>query len=233
MEYPVLHVTKRVTSGKEVANKIRMKGLIPGVCYGNGVKDLWIIVDPKELKKAVQGPKGYNTIMRLEIKDEQGNLLDTKLGMLQDYQYHPVTRKLLHVDFYIIDLEKEIKVKVPFVLTGRAKGVQMGGTLIQIFRELPIRCKPELIPDKIEYDITELGLGQVLKVFDLKLPEGIKVLLDREQTIASIVAPEVEEEVKEGAVEEAKGKEPSKTKEAKEEQVSSPKGKGEETSSTS
>ena len=192
MELAILKAKKRAKTGKGVARKLRNAGLIPAVCYRDGQPSVPLSVSPKDLRKIVKGPKGVNTVFTLQIEDENGNS-EEKQVMLHDYQYHPVTRRLLHADFYIIELDQEVEVKVPLVLVGRAEGVKMGGTLIQVFRELPVKCKPLLIPTKIEYDITPLGVGAALKVKDLKLPEGVKVTYEPEQTIVHITMPEKSE----------------------------------------
>jgi large subunit ribosomal protein L25 len=115
-----------------------------------------------------------------------------------DYQYHPVSRQLLHADFKQVALDQPVDTRVPLELTGRPTGVTLGGTLKQVFRELPIRCLPTQIPVKLLLDVTNLGLEQSSAVKDLQLPAGVKVLLPDAQTIAGVYTlkkqPDAEEE---------------------------------------
>jgi large subunit ribosomal protein L25 len=117
-------------------------------------------------------------------------------AIVADYSYHPLTRELLHVDFLHIDLDSPVDVDVPLVTSGKPAGVVEGGTLRQIFRKLPIRCLPALIPLHLEYDVTAMAINDVAKVGDLKLPEGIQVRLPVEQTViavdAAVAEPEAE-----------------------------------------
>jgi len=93
----------------------------------------------------------------------------------------------LHADFLQIDLKDPVQVEVPFELTGRSRGVVMGGTLRQVFRQLTVRCLPEHIPVKITHDITELDVEQHVHVEDLKLPEGVAIELAPKRTVAGSI----------------------------------------------
>src|SRR5690606_21037008 len=110
-----------------------------------------ISVSPKDLEDILLSDRGRNTVIELDVDGQ-----DKLTVLLNQYQYHPVSRRLLHADFYQIDLKDQVRVEVPFELVGRSKGVVMGGTLRQVFRLLPVRCLPERIPVKITHDVTEL-----------------------------------------------------------------------------
>jgi large subunit ribosomal protein L25 len=145
-----------------------------------------------------------NTVVQLTV--------DGKIKMstlVVDYQIHPVTRAFLHADFKKIDLDKPVDVLIKLELIGRAAGVTLGGELHQVYRKLPIRCRPGQIPVKIEHDVTSLGLDQVAQVKDLQLPEGVEVLLPADRTVAGIQTnkrgkEEEEEKKAEGGKEEPK-----------------------------
>src|SRR6185436_16925101 len=113
---------------------------------------------------------------------------------LRDYQYHPVSRQLLHADFVQIHLDQPVDVEVPLELTGKPAGVVKGGVLRQVFRKLPIRSLPGNIPVKIVHDVTALDLDGHVAPKDLALPEGVSVRLPAEQTVAAIVHEIVREE---------------------------------------
>ena len=146
--------------------------------------------------------------------DVDGSTKSTVL--LTDFQYHPVTRELLHADFRQIHMDRTVQVEVPFVLTGRSRGVVAGGILRQVFRKLPISCLPAQIPARIEYDVSELDVDQHVSVGALTLPEGLSVSLPESQTVAAVasvteaVSPEEEEKAAEeaAAAEAAAGEQP-------------------------
>ena len=99
-----------------------------------------------------------------------------------------------HADFYRVDLAGTVDVSVPFRTTGKPKGVTLGGVLQQTYRDLPIRCRPDLIPVFLELDVTDVDLGASAKVSELKLPEGVTVRLPQDQTVVTVHAPEKREE---------------------------------------
>jgi large subunit ribosomal protein L25 len=96
----------------------------------------------------------------------------------------------MHADFYRVELDKPVDVEVPFRTIGKPKGVVLGGILQQIYRALPVRCRPAEIPVFLEADVTELELNGTIKVNELKLPAGVSVRLPAEQTVATVAAPE-------------------------------------------
>jgi large subunit ribosomal protein L25 len=171
----------RPVGGKGPARRLRAEGKIPAVAYGADIAATALAVSPKELKRLLSSEHGLNTVVELEV--------DGKIKMhtlVVDYQVHPVTRALLHADFKKIDLDKPVDVEVTLELVGKSVGVTMGGELNQIFKKLPVRCRPAQIPVKLVHDITEIALDQAAHVKELKLPEGVEVLLPPERTIATV-----------------------------------------------
>jgi len=191
MELVKVAATRRDTSGKNVARRLRASGQIPAIAYGRGEAAVQIAVSPQALVDVLARPLGRNSVIELDVGGAEKFPV-----LLCDFQYHPVSRSLLHADFLKIDLEQPIDVDVPFVLTGKAKGVVEGGVLRQVFRKLPVRCLPKDIPVDIKYDVTELVLDDHVPVRDLALPEGVTVSLPAEQTVAAVVTEKkvVEEE---------------------------------------
>ena len=129
------------------------------------------------------------------------------LAMIRDFSVHPVKRALEHVDFIEVKLDKPVDVEVPLFSTGKPVGVTKGGVLLIVLRTIPVRCLPDRIPVKIEADVTHLELGQHVATQDLKLPEGVSVLLPAELTLVAVVAPE--KEVEEAATPGAAGAAPA------------------------
>ncbi len=180
MQAVTISATPRTQSGKNVARRLRAAGRVPAVVYGKGQAARPLTVSPDDLLAALHSDYGKNIVVALEIEGK------TMQAMIGEYQYHPVSRELLHADFVEIHEQSIVNVKVPLRLKGRARGVVMGGKLRQVFRELPLRCKPADVPVEIVHDITELDLEQHVAVKDLAVPEGVSVLLREKQTVAVV-----------------------------------------------
>ncbi len=195
-------VSVRHKTGKEIARKLRAQGLIPAVIYGPGSEPIPLTVKANELKKVLYRYRGEQIIFNLTLEDNGSSI--KKMALVKELQYHPVTDEILHVDFYEISMEREVEVEVPIELVGKAKGVEAGGHLQQLLQTMTVACLPKAIPDKIEIDVTDLGLGDVLKVRDLTPPEGVRYLDNPDEPIVTILAPEAEEvEAEEEAAPEA------------------------------
>jgi large subunit ribosomal protein L25 len=207
----------RPLGGKGPCRRLRAEGKIPAVAYGADIAATSLAVSPKELRRLLSGEHGLNTVVELEV--------DNKVKMhtlVVDYQVHPVTRAILHADFKKIDLDKPVDVEVTLELVGKSAGVTAGGELHQIFKKLPVRCRPAQIPVKLVHDITSIELDQAAHVKELNLPEGVEVLLPPERTIATVYTAkkrkeDEEEAAAEGAATPAGG---SKAPPAKEESKS-------------
>jgi len=183
----------RTQTGKGAARQLRASGLVPAVYYGPGHEPTGLAISPKELVAALSTAHGRNVLLTLKIagKDE--------LAMVQDLQIHPVTRKPLHVDFYRVDEERPIEREVPFAAEGRAKGVVAGGELAVVYRALPLRAKPADFPARIAVDVTNLEIGDHIKVKDLTLPAGVSVALPSERNVVSCVTQRKRKEDEEAA----------------------------------
>ncbi|NMC71753.1 MAG: 50S ribosomal protein L25, partial [Myxococcales bacterium] len=202
MEFQKLEVELRKETGKGPARRLRARGRVPGVVYGRELPCTPIAFDDKQFRKALTTPYGLNTVLDLEFSEPAGKHV---LAMVQDHEVHPVSRELLHVDFFTVDPNREVDVRVPLVTTGKAEGEKEGGRLLLVFREVPMRCLPAAIPVKVEVDVTPLKIGQGIKAGQLAMPAGARLTLDPMQTMVAVAAPEAEEEKKpeEVAAEEA------------------------------
>jgi large subunit ribosomal protein L25 len=189
MEIVKLSASKRVDQGKGPSRRLRNEGKIPAIAYGKKLAATQLAVSPKELKAVLASSHGRNSVLELAV--DGGEKITV---MVREYSHHPVSREILHADFLQVDLDQPVDVVVPFRLEGKAKGIVLGGLLAQVFRALPVRCKPTHIPAEIVADVSDLGLGDALKASQLKLGEGVAVRLASDQTIASVVAPEKVEE---------------------------------------
>lgn len=180
MNTQTLQVEVRQAGGKGPARQLRMQGKIPAVLYGPGIDTTKLTIAPKEFVKALTTDMGRNAIFELTI---EGN---SHLAMARDIQVHPVTRDPLHIDFYRVSVDREVTAPVPLRTRGRAAGVQKGGQLQVIFRELPVRCTPDKLPAFIEVDVTNLEMNEVIKVEDVQLPEGVRILLAADRRIINV-----------------------------------------------
>jgi large subunit ribosomal protein L25 len=170
---------------KNAARRVRMKGRIPAVVYGAKEPAVAIEVDPKQIQKILHSDAGHNSIFDLEIT---GSTAKTK-AMIVDWQYEPIKGTLIHIDLKRIALDKVITVEVPIQLVGTAVGVKtQGGILDQVLRELEIECLPGDIPSHIDVDVTNLSMGDVLRVSDLPHSDKLKFLTDEGTTVAHVVA---------------------------------------------
>ena len=217
MEKPVLNAEVREKTGKEVGKKLRTQGMIPAIFYGPRSETLPLVVDPKELSKALHTEAGENALIDLNIRKGGESL--QKVVMLKELQMHPLQRRALHADFYEVSMDVMVNVEVPVRLLGKPEGVKMGGILEQVQRAIQIQCLPGDIPKGIDVDVSNLMIGDSIHVKDLTV-ERFRVLSDANLTLATVVPPAAEvkpaEEVveAEGEVKEAEGE----VKEAKEEE---------------
>ncbi|MBM4364285.1 MAG: 50S ribosomal protein L25, partial [Deltaproteobacteria bacterium] len=139
----------REQAGKEAAARLRATGRIPAVAYGKGMETRSLSVPPGEVSAILTSAAGRNTLVSLAVGGS-----DEILALVADYQYHPVTRALLHVDFVRVREDQPIDIEVPFEATGKPAGVVAGGMLRVVYRKLPLRCLPGQIPLKITHDMT-------------------------------------------------------------------------------
>lgn len=216
--------TKRETLGKKGAKRLREQGEVPAVLYGH--EELMHISVPfSELRKLIYTPNVY--LIDLDIDGE------VYKAIIQDLQWHPVEEQVLHIDFVKVEDGKPVKISVPVVLEGRAKGIKAGGKLKQNMRKLKVKALPEFLPDTIEIDITKLGINDSYKVGELER-ENIEFLDNKSNLIVGVISsraaaagmllPEDEEEEEEGVEgeegvaegEEAEGGEGGEAPEAKE-----------------
>ena len=196
MEVGKLTVQVRSGTGKGVARKLRADGLVPGICYGHNIETpLAISLHPRELKGSLDPEKRQNTVIDVTLDDNGKSRQLT--AMLKDYQIHPISRNVMHVDLVAIDADKEVEVEVPIKLVGKHKGLVNGGQLHVVRHEITIWCKPAAIPSQLELDISELDIGDVLHISDMTMPPGVESIDSERLTIVTCTAPAAEEEKKE------------------------------------
>jgi large subunit ribosomal protein L25 len=199
-----LEAQLRSETGKGAARSLRRNGFIPAVVYGHGEETRSCKIDSKELERLLTSVQWENTIIDLKMDD--GKASDV---LIRDVQIHPVRPEVLHIDFLAVHKGEKVKLDVPVRLIGVAPGVKEGGIMEHHRNDVEIRCIPSNIPEALELDISDMGIGDVASVSQLAAPEGVEILSDLTAAISSIVPPsvhkveaeEVAEEVE--AVEEA------------------------------
>ena len=190
MDFAKVNVELRGGTGKGGSRKVRAGGKVPGVVYGRKAEPVSITFDEKELLNSLDKEKKRNTVLTLSITG--GGKSEDVTAMVREAQVNPLSRRLVHVDFLRVDLDAEVHVTVPLVLTGKAVGTTNGGNLHQSMHVIPVAAKPAAIPTKLEVDVSALDIGDALHVSDLKLGAGVRALLDPRDAIASVVAPKAE-----------------------------------------
>jgi len=190
MEFAKVNVDVRAAAKKGAARKVRMAGQVPGVLYGRKREPIAVTFNEKELVTSLDKEKRRNTVLKLTLRDAGKS--EEVTAMVRDAQINPLSRRLVHVDFLAVDLNAEVRVTVPLLLIGKAVGVTNGGNLHQSMHMVPIAAKPAAIPTKLEVDVSALDIGDALHASDLKLGEGVRVVLDAKEAIASVVAPKAE-----------------------------------------
>jgi large subunit ribosomal protein L25 len=201
METQTLKAEVRTQSGKGPARQLRMKGLIPAVFYGPGKEPKMLAVSPVEVSVALKGDYGRNQLIELNIVGG-----GKELAVVRDVEVEPLTREVLHVDFYSVAKDRPIRTTIPVLTTGRSVGVQAGGVLHVIYRQLPVVAAPDKVPAKIVLDITSLELHQSIKAKDIPLPAGVTAAIPPER---AVVAVETKEKEKEETTEAAAGATPA------------------------
>ncbi len=188
MAQSTLKVKKRHRLGKGGAKEVRRQGMLPAVFYGKDEEVIPLIIDPSELKQAISGQAGRNTLLNLEIEEEGETV--TKLSLLREIQIDRLTRHPIHVDLHAISAGNVIHVSIPVHFNGLPVGVKdEGGILEELIRELEVECLPTNIPNSIEIDVSGLSMGDSIHINDLDLPEGVNPLDDPERTVVTVGAP--------------------------------------------
>lgn len=190
MERITLHAGKRENTGKGAARSLRRSGVVPAVLYRGG-SSTPIKINAKELTTFMRATAGEQVMVDLQFTDG-----DKKLALMKEYQVDPLKGELLHTDFFEVSLTEEIRVTVHVTTTGEPIGVKRDGGILQHgVREIEIQCLPDRVPGHIEVDVSGLETGKSIHVGDLPLGEGIEVLTDAGELIATVGAPIVEEKV--------------------------------------
>jgi large subunit ribosomal protein L25 len=173
-----LEVQEREQLGSRHARRLRARGVIPGVLYGNG-SPRPIAVSERALRGAMTGPSGLHAILDVVLEGQK----TVHPSILADYQQDPVRGTIAHIDLREVRLDQPIQASVVVHLVGEAQGAQEGGVVSLVQRELNVEALPMDVPDHIDVDISQMQIGDVLRLEDVRAPQGVTFLDDLHETV--------------------------------------------------
>lgn len=173
----------RSTSGSPAARRLRAEGHIPGVLYGHGMSPLSVTVERRELRLALSGPAGSNTVLQLEVGGK------SYPAVVKEMQRHPVKRAVHHIDFLQINMDEEIVFSVPVHLIGEAKAVMAEGALVdKTVDHIDVRCTPTDMPNSFDIDITDMQPHGVIRLSEVAMPKGVTPLGEPDMAIVTTLS---------------------------------------------
>ncbi len=201
--------------------QLRTKGRVPATIYGRQTTPQNLEVSSEEFSDLLHHSASENVLVDLTVDSDAKA---KRLALVQEIQHHPLSGKILHVDFHEVSESEKVTVHVPLETTGEAAGVKNGGgTLEHILFKLRVRCLPKDLPEQIIVDVSALEIGKSVHLGDIKAPEGVEIMGDKHLSVIAVSAPRAEEEVAATAAVPAAG-EVEMTKEKKEDGTEGAKG---------
>jgi large subunit ribosomal protein L25 len=186
-----LDVEQRSTSGKNEARRTRMIGRIPAIVYGAGKPTVPISVDRKTIADAFREGASENAIFLLKLAGSD----QSRHVMIKELQRDPASRKPIHIDFVRVLMDVQITVRVPVEIVGVAVGVKAeGGILDLVTREVEIECLPTNIPSSLRVDVSELAIGDAVRIAQVAAPSGVRIIDNPDKVVAHVAHPAREEE---------------------------------------
>jgi large subunit ribosomal protein L25 len=173
-----ISAVSRTEIGKKATKAIRKQEHVPCVMYGKDKENLHFHAHKNEFKNLIYTPNSYIVNLTVDKNNYQ--------AVLQSIDFHPVTDEILHIDFYSIDAEKPFKIDIPVKTQGFSKGVQAGGVLQILRNKLPVKSKVNNLPDELVLDVTELGIGDAIRINDLKKQFSNLEFLDPQSIVVSV-----------------------------------------------
>jgi large subunit ribosomal protein L25 len=191
MQTVELEVIARNTGVKGDTKRLRNKGMVPANIYGPGIQNKFCAFSERELRSALKGDLGTNSILNLKAQD---SALNGKKVILKNLEREPLSWKLTHADLYEIAMDRPLTVQIPFHYTGTPEGVKNDGGILQVIRRsVQIKALPADLPEFIEVDISGVGLAKSLHIRDVKFSDKFKVLDSGDFTIVAVVEAAEEE----------------------------------------
>lgn len=174
------------------AKKLRSEGRIPAVIYGGKTKPQSVEINAREIGDLILHSVSENLLVDLAIKDDAN---PKRLALVQEVQHHPLSGHVLHVDFHEVSPTEKVTIMVPVETTGEAAGVKnSGGVLEHVLFKLKVRALPKDLPEQVVIDVTALELNKTIHIGEIKAPEGVEILGDKNIPVVSVAVPRAEEE---------------------------------------
>jgi large subunit ribosomal protein L25 len=193
-----LQVKERESRGSADARRLRREGFIPGVLYGSGKKPHAICIPERDLRRVLTGAGGLHAILDVVLEGQK----TTHASILKDYQQDPIRGHISHVDLQEVRLDQPIQASVNVTLVGEPVGTKEGGVLSQVQREINVEALPMEVPEHVDLDVSNMAIGDSLRVADLAPIEGVTYLDDPEETVLANVTMPTRVEEPEEALEE-------------------------------
>jgi len=195
MASATLEATTRDSRGKNEARRLRVAGRIPAVLYGGAGGAVPLSVDPKALSRILHSGSGVNSIISLDVQGQGVTQV-----LVKEFLLEPIRHSMLHADFYRLQMDKAITVTVSIVLKGEPKGVKLQGGVVDFpGREVEVECLPGDIPENLTIDVSELMIGQGVRLKDLSAGAKWTAVSDPDTLIVHVIAAKVEEAAPETA----------------------------------
>jgi len=178
MKMATLKATKRIQLGTRGSRRARKAGMLPGIIYGHGETPQAVSLDKRELLAAVHHGE---RLLQLDIDGEQHNVL------VKEVQYDSMQQEVIHIDLARVRLDERVHVTIPIVLRGVAAGAGEGGVVSQVVQQANIECLVTAIPEEIRVSVADMKIGDVIRIKDLQLPQGVTALNDPEAIVCTVV----------------------------------------------
>lgn len=182
MSQTTLVATTGRATGSPASRRLRATDQIPGVIYGQGMAPISLAVARRDLRIALSGPAGFNTVLSVEVDGKKYP------AVIKQVQRHPVKRNVAHVDFLQVNMKEELTVDVPLRLEGEAKAVFAEGGLVDpAVDTIEVSCTPDNMPNEFVVDVTDMQPGDVIRLSELVMPKGVTALGDPEMAIVTAI----------------------------------------------
>jgi large subunit ribosomal protein L25 len=169
-------------TGTAASRRLRAEGHIPGVLYGQGMQPISVTVERRELRLALSGPAGANTVLALQVDGK------SYPAVIKEMQRHPIRRTVSHIDFLQVNMNEEITVSVAVRIDGESKAVNAAGGLIDAAVDsIEVSCTPSNMPSEFVIDVSGMEPGDVIRLADVPMPKGVTALGDPEMAVVSVL----------------------------------------------
>lgn len=187
-----LNASPRAQKRRAGARNVRAAGNIPAIIYGRHAQPQQLEVNAREMETLIHHSVSENLLVDLAVKDDSR---PKRLALVQEVQHHPLTGKVLHVDFHEVAENEKVTVQVPVETEGEAVGVKTGGGVLEhVLFKIRVRALPKDLPELITVDVSHLNIGQAVHLGEIKAPEGVEIIGDKHIPVIAVAAPRTEEE---------------------------------------